>query len=105
MSLAYDCYEAGDECGVSSETAEVVKLAVEGSDEDLAAYTLQQLEEAQLALRACRRWGCDNHGSDRHAFGALEHAISNEMARLEELDQAEADARQHGGACGCGDCQ
>ena len=106
--LSYDGYTRADAladcCGISSDTREVCQLALDSDDEGLKAFALEQLEDAQAALLACERWGCECHGWDRVARDVIGHAITNEMQRLAELDELEADAKCHGGACACNQC-
>lgn len=103
MSLVYDCYEPGDECGIDADTREVCQLAIEG-DAELAKFGLPELEAAESALSFCARFGCERHGWDRSARHAIEHAIAEEQARLERIEEAATFAVIHGGACGCREC-
>ncbi len=91
-------------CGLDEETREVAELAIAGNDAALDEFNITQLETADDALFACFQHDCDNHGSERHARDAVRAAIVREKARIEERLQVEADARSHGGACGCSEC-
>jgi hypothetical protein len=95
----------GDFCGISLETADVCKLALE-CDESLSDCSLDELEAAHDALLACQRWQCDCHANERHALDALDHAIRAEHARLEAADETEADAQGPSccNAAGCSSC-
>lgn len=106
LDRVYGGYEADEVhvCGVHAAIAEMVQLALEGNDSGLDQFEQYGLHEALDALDYCYRHDCDNHANERHARDALRHAIKRAKAADEQLAQDEADARQHGGACGCETC-
>jgi hypothetical protein len=108
--LAYGGFESTYEreevhlCGVSYAEREVVRLACEADEEALADCDLPLLKAARDALDVCRLEHCDNHADVAdYALQWLEAAIRTERARLEAIDEQEADAEGpdccHGAGC------